>query len=1053
MSSNQGFVCQHCGRSDFKSKQGLQYHLKHSRSCNPSARAAREQLDAQVADVDVSMDQSDDHESSSEDDIIMQADDHEELSVVQVIELQDEEDWGVGWNRDQRAKEPQGPAAEHLLNFRDHVRQVRDNMLPFNEDEEAAVCLMDTLHKKGSTLESYEGVMCWHLQHSGEYGPKRFISREKILTKLRKRYNMPENVIKKRTITLPHSKAKVKIVSYDARDQVTSLLTDPRFLDNDFLHFDGNPLASPPDLDYYADLNTGLSYKETYKKLITNPQKQMLMPIIFYIDGAVTGQFDKLQVESLKMTLGIFNRQARDREYAWRVLGYDPNYTPAETKGDVILEQSGHSALYSLHRTLGQDDDDSLPDLYDEDEDNSEANANDNEQEGGLTYDSEGDYELIDTKAQDFHRILAAILKSYRAMEKDGMVWDYKYRGKIYKNVELVFFVAFVKCDTAEADKLCGHYESRSKGIQQLCWYCTTKNQDTDKIDPCYVMKTQPMIKRLVEKNDEEALKRLSQQNIKNAFYDIRMGQHSDQGIHGACPMELLHDLLLGVFKYMRDCFLIQIGLTAKVASDINALAKLLGKIFARQSERDRPKTNFAKGIFAGKIMGKEFLGVLLLIAAILQTEKGKQLLNSVRGGNFKEDFQRNDWALLVESLLQWEAYLKQDQMEHRHVVRLKKKHQFLMFVLKRIFRRTAGMGLKLVKFHAILHLVQDIVNYGVPNVVDTGSNESHHKVTKKVAKLTQKNIPVFKKQTAVRLDEFHLVDLAICELEGRNHWEYFCLDQERGPLEPCQAPQNNEVPDTTGTSITVFFNEDAGETCWKFRKNKARARWDGQLVDFLYELQKKTAQTAGIEDLNIRTEHKRAGEIFRGHPDYKKTGQWNDWAMFDWGAGHGKLPGEIWCFVDLSDAPQDFSVMYADCNLRRGVYAVVESSTYCPNTQTIIDPNDKRRVHKRNKRRLMVQINISELFVPLIKELAPAANYREVIADQKRFFLADVESIVSPLMVIPDIGSDNKHRYFHVLARNEWVQKFQLWVEQAHTHDVENMDSNMDNQDEELHR
>ena len=47
----------------------------------------------------------------------------------------------------------------------------------------------------------------------------------------------------------------------------------------------------------------------------------MLVPIILYIDGAVTGQFDKLQIEALKMTLGIFNRRARDREYAWRTLG------------------------------------------------------------------------------------------------------------------------------------------------------------------------------------------------------------------------------------------------------------------------------------------------------------------------------------------------------------------------------------------------------------------------------------------------------------------------------------------------------------------------------------------------------------------------------------------------------------------------------------------------------------------------------------------------------------------------------------------------------------
>ena len=51
------------------------------------------------------------------------------------------------------------------------------------------------------------------------------------------------------------------------------------------------------------------------------------------------------------------------------------------------------------------------------------------------------------------------------------------------------------------------------------------------------------------------------------------------------------------------------------------------------------------------------------------------------------------------------------------------------------------------MKFHALLHLAQDIEMFGAPMVVDTGSNESHHKTTKIATKLTQKDVKTFEQQ------------------------------------------------------------------------------------------------------------------------------------------------------------------------------------------------------------------------------------------------------------------------------------------------------------------
>ena len=132
-------------------------------------------------------------------------------------------------------------------------------------------------------------------------------------------------------------------------------------------------------------------------------------------------------------------------------------------------------------------------------------------------------------------------------------------------------------------------------------------------------------------------------------------------------------------------------------------------------------------------------------------------------------------WSYLVELLLEWESYLCEREMDLKLVKRMEKKHRCVMQTIKEVAQRKTGMGLKLMKFHAIVHLVSDILLYGVPKEFDTGSNESHHKTTKQAAKLTQRNESTFNYQTAIRLSEFLLLDLAMEEVENDTCvWEYF---------------------------------------------------------------------------------------------------------------------------------------------------------------------------------------------------------------------------------------------------------------------------------------
>jgi hypothetical protein len=83
-------------------------------------------------------------------------------------------------------------------------------------------------------------------------------------------------------------------------------------------------------------------------------------------------------------------------------------------------------------------------------------------------------------------------------------------------------------------------------------------------------------------------------------------------------------------------------------------------------------------------------------------------------------------------------------------------------------------MGLKVVKFHTITHMADDIINFGVPKTFNTESDESAHKPAKVTAKVTQKQKDTFNLQVAKRLTEVHALELPIEEIYGdRLLWDY----------------------------------------------------------------------------------------------------------------------------------------------------------------------------------------------------------------------------------------------------------------------------------------
>ena len=1044
------YDCPYCDRGNFSTKNYLNQHIQKKASCRQKQARKRKGQLVSLNEFDVSNyisgakdppkkkrrqresqrqnpEQDDDRTEHSLSYAEAEAsypdeDPDEGVYMPGVHDLEDDDP-------DEEVDDPNSaPNTEIRQAFQEYCFNSMESNIPLTKEEKFQIKMLHGLWKDGAPLHAFDKQYELALKYAGKIEEHERIhhfsggrgSRKALLQWLYKRYNLQDMKVYTKTVTLPGSKSSVPIPLLDNSAVFTSLLSDPRVNAEDFMFFDNDPFAPPPpDLDYIGDLNTGLAYTETWKRLIGVPgTRKVLLPTVFYIDGANTGHIKNLPITAVKITLGIWNRKARDKEYLWRTIGYIPEISKHNSRGKKMFVDSGHLDSLCLRPDLleGEGDASCEASMASDEDDNSEEEADEPKETGD--------------KAQDFHTILRIILKQYVELQNTGFLWDLQVGETMYKDVHFIPFVPFIKCDTDEADLLCGHYRSRGMKVKSLCRYCTcpTDELDVPKTAARHRLKTQPRIQRMVDRGDLEALKAISQQYIHNAWYDVRFGLHDDMGVHGACPMEMLHQLLLGNFLAVRDCFFEQLGPKSAAADEINSLAKSMGQVFKRQSDRKMPRTKFKNGIQDGIKNATEYTGVLLVIDACIMSSKGRDILQEGRVSSsfFGTDEQIKDWIMLIETLLEWEAWLRSPTYKRNHVERAKKKHLTIMYLMIKIANRSSGNGFKTAKTHGIAHMPYDMLKFGVAEEYDTGSNESAHKPTKKAAKRTQKNEDTFVEQTANRLREGLAIDMAMLEIAGRVLWEYheggFMGETTNSGAQALESGSVATVLEGKGTKkedkpsgavVKVYYDEEKRRNDWAFaakKKPKGRATVEQCAIDFLCDLQEDLEDHLNGDDLLITTEHKRNDTIFRAHPNFRGA-PWRDWVLVDWGRD-GVLPAHIWFFVDLSFLPETSVGNFHGVPLKKGLYAMVESAE---------PPDDDD------------EVSWSDIFVPIYKEVEQNDKGRF----KRKFYLADVAAFKDVCTVIPDIGGA-PHAYFQMRPMSSWGGMFEKWLEAPYSMDDE---------------
>jgi len=239
-------------------------------------------------------------------------------------------------------------------------------------------------------------------------------------------------------------------------------------------------------------------------------------------------------------------------------------------------------------------------------------------------------------------------------------------------------------------------------------------------------------------------------------------------------------------------------------------------------------------------------------------------------------------------TLKEWEAWLNGDKMMKSDVQKAKTKHRYIMYLMRKAAVSQTGMGLKLMKFHGVLHMADAILNFGVPLEWDTGCNESHHIPTKKASMMTLKDLTKVEEQTAERMLEMELLALAQMEIGGK----WLCDYRLGHDDDDADLVLRHKTRNLLGGALC--YTEKSGRTGQLLMHSdcveKGKSKYpmvENDLLEFIDGLQVRVSQC--IPSVALCSCYNRDGNVFHADLSCHKN-VWCDWVVVNW-FRDGQLP------------------------------------------------------------------------------------------------------------------------------------------------------------------
>ncbi len=734
--------------------------------------------------------------------------------------------------------------------------------------------LIQILMRKKISLTSYNNFMSW--KYESKKTSNSYYSFDALKKKAEYRVygkTLTNKMSPKTTLLECPSGRKVSVVTYDLDAIIYNLLSDTELTCWKNLIFkDGN--ENDPfhwnTKDDYDDFDQSTYYNETFKKMIgfDKMDSHLLVPIALYMDETTLDSYGKLSLHPVCITLMIYDRTTRNLEMSWRTIGYMPNMNAV----------AGTKSLSAEH------------------------------------------------KLNDFHYVLRYILYGIEQLQsvQDGLEWEFKFpefKDKSYKRI-LKFPLSHVVGDAKGNDTLVARFQNRTK-TKFLCRDCDCPTLQAD--DPNIVCSFLQYKDLKCLTKDELEKKCFRKVQPYNAFDNISMGSYP-YGLNGGTPADPCHQVNKGVCEVLPNVFLKE-RLNLEMVKTLDSHVSFIVTNFSRQSDRSLPELRFfGSGVSEdSKLSSNENIGRLFAIYITLMTRdfekrvvgrKGKKLDKGTPATVITQN-EYNQWILVFEETLILTAWVYHNK--HPKVVfkggkksvacqRMKE----YMILFKQVANRKTGMGLKLLKFHQLLHLWFIIRAYGSLSNIDSARNESHHKKKKNIASHTQKRFNVLEHQTAEKEYTYNLFIKAMknCYMKIPDFFE-MKVGAETEEVDSDFISDDVSKKTSSGSKfiLKLDYTNKKMDARWICKSKKGEeVPFPPHILEALYtKLESYNHGMAGRKLITVEgfTEFKHCysseNVIFRVCPEYRSGLHWFDWAVLNWGESYGTLPAQLLVFIDVN--------------------------------------------------------------------------------------------------------------------------------------------------------
>ena len=202
-------------------------------------------------------------------------------------------------------------------------------------------------------------------------------------------------------------------------------------------------------------------------------------------------------------------------------------------------------------------------------------------------------------------------------------------------------------------------------------------------------------------------------------------------------------------------------------------------------------------------------------------------------------------------------------------------------------------MGDNLIKIHLIQHIVDDILNLGLPISFDSAPGENRHISAVKIpASRTQYQMNSFYEQIGLRFVKDTVID-----------WGYYDIDATLDQFSNCTL---NDPKDKELRSQIYHVTELHIERKTKHNKYEFVLWQDQKLYDRLFRFfsdyifpYTDQKQILLYTEYAIQNDNKMPTEIYCADPLYR-NGPWNDWVYVNWD-NQGDIPAQIFIFFELT--------------------------------------------------------------------------------------------------------------------------------------------------------